>query len=108
MKKVIMFLLVAGTCTTAAVAQDTTKIPSTKTEKMNDMKDCVMMKDGKLMVMKGTSITALNTDLTLTNGTVIKTDGTVKSTDGTAMKLKEGEAIDMDGKMIKKGTPPMQ
>lgn len=108
MKKVIMFLLVAGTCTTAAVAQDTTKTVAPKMGKMHDVKDCVMMKDGKLMVMKGSSVTALDTDLTLTNGTVVKTDGTVKSADGTAMKLKEGEAIDMDGKMIKKGTPPMQ
>lgn len=108
MKKVIMFLLVAGTCTTAAVAQDTTKTTTPKMEKMHDMKDCVMMKDGKLIVMKGNSVTALDADLTLTNGTVVKTDGSVKSADGSAMKLKEGEAIDMDGKMIKKGTPPMQ
>ena len=101
MKKVIMFLLIAGTCTTAAVAQDTTKSAAPPMEKAHALKDCVMMKDGKLHVMKGTSITGLDKNLTLANGTVIKTDGTVKAADGTEMTLKEGEAIDMEGKLIK-------
>ncbi len=108
MKKLIMFLLIAGTCTTAAVAQDSTKMAKPeKMEKMHDMKDCVMMKDGKVMVMKGNNVMALDKDLTLANGTTVKNDGSVKMADGTAMQLKEGEAIDMEGKVIiKKGTTP--
>jgi hypothetical protein len=105
MKKVIMFLLIAGTCTTAAVAQDTTKSEAPKMEKKEGMKDCVKMQDGKLIVMKGTDIMPLVKDLTLTNGTVIKADGTVKSADGATMKLKEGEAVDMDGKLMPKKDP---
>ena len=101
MKKVIMFLLVAGTCTTAAVAQDSTKSATPKTEKSHEMKDCVAMKDGKVVVMKGTNVTVLDKDLTLPNGTTIKADGSVKMADGTAMQLKEGEALDMEGKLIK-------
>lgn len=107
MKKVIMFLLVAGTCTTAAVAQDTTKSATPKMEKTLQMKDCVMMKDGKLMVMKGGTVSPLDKELTLTNGNVIKLDGTIKSTDGTTMKLKEGEAIGLDGKLIMKKEMPI-
>ena len=107
MKKVIMFLLVAGTCTTAAVAQDTTKAATPKMEKSLQVKDCVMMKEGKLMLMKGSSITPLDKELTFTNGSVISLDGTVKSSDGTTMKLKEGEAIGLDGKLIMKKDMPM-
>jgi hypothetical protein len=107
MKKVIMFLLVAGTCTTAAVAQDTTKSATPKMEKSLQMKDCVMMKDGKLMVMKSGSVTPLDKELTLSNGSIISLDGTVKATDGTKLKLKEGEAIGLDGKLITKKEMPM-
>ncbi len=107
MKKVIMFLLVAGTCTTAAVAQDTTTPSTPKMEKKLQMPDCVMMKDGKLSLMKSGVVSQLNKDLTLTNGTVIKVDGTVKSTDGSTIKLKEGEAIGLDGKLIMKKDIPM-
>ena len=102
-----MFLLVAGTCTTAAVAQDTTAPATPKMEKKLQMPDCVMMKAGKLMVMKGGIVTSLDKDLTLTNGTVIKVDGTVKSADGATIKLKEGEAIGLDGKLIMKKDIPM-
>lgn len=101
----MMVFAIVGACTTVAVAQDssatsTTKAASGRAES-NQMKDCVMMKDGKLHLMKGTSITGLDKNLTLANGTVIKTDGTVKAADGTEMTLKEGEAIDMEGKLIK-------
>jgi regulator of RNase E activity RraA len=108
MKKIIMVFAIVGACTTLAVAQDssatsTTPAPSAKAGS-HQMKDCVMMKDGKVMVMKGGAVTALYGDLTLTNGTTVKSDGTVKASDGTTMKLMEGEKIDMDGKMLKMDT----
>ena len=114
MKKLIMCLLVAGTFTTAAVAQDSTKSVSTKTDKTSHMKDCVMMKDGKMVEMNKSGITPLAKDLALSNGTVVNVDGTVKSPDGTILKLKDGEAVDMEGKLItkkdidKKETVPVQ
>lgn len=120
MKKLIMVFAIVGACTSTAVAQDSSATTTTTTttpaasDKMgsHQMKDCVMLKDGKVMVMKGSAVTALNGDLTLTNGTVVKSDGTVKASDGTTMKLKEGEKIDMDGKMLKKdkssATPPQK
>lgn len=87
MKKLIMCLLVAGTFTTAAIAQDSTKSVSTntdktntnKTGKTNQMKDCVMMKDGKMVEVNKSGTTPLTKDLTLSNGTVVNVDGTVKS-----------------------------
>jgi hypothetical protein len=73
-----------------------------KMDKMHgSMKDCVMMHDGKLMVMKGGEMTAMTEDMTLKNGTMVMKDGTVMMKDGTKKPLKEGEGIYMDGKMGK-------
>lgn len=107
-----MVFAIVGACTTVAVAQDSSAMSKTSTDKMqhHEMKDCIEMKDGKVVVMKGSMVSALSNDLTLTNGTIVKSDGTVKSSDGTTTKLQEGEKIDMDGKMIKDdhdiATPP--
>ncbi|MBC7627169.1 DUF6799 domain-containing protein [Ferruginibacter sp.] len=116
MKKLMMVFAIVGACTTVAVAQDSSATSTTKAASgralSHQMKDCVMMKDGKVMVMKGGAVTALYGDLTLTNGTIVKSDGSVKASDGTAMKLMEGEKIDMDGKMLKTDksstTPPQK
>lgn len=101
MKKLIMFLLVAGTCTTAVVAQDSAKAATTnKMGKMHQMKDCLIMKEGKMIVINSNGLMPMDKLITLTNGTIVSADGTVKATDGTSIKLKEGEAVDMDGKLI--------
>lgn len=60
-----------------------------------------MMKDGKTM--------AMDNDATMTNGTMVMADGSVKMKDGKTMMMKEGDCMDMDGKMMmkhkmKKGT----
>ncbi len=108
-----MVFAIVGACTTVAVAQDSSATSKSSTDKMqhHEMKDCIEMQGGKVVVMKGSTVSALSNDLTLTNGTVVKSDGTVKSSDGTTTKLQEGEKIDMDGKMIKKdgtSTPPQK
>lgn len=68
---------------------------------MGKMKDCVMMHDGKVMVMKGGQHMPLDQQMTLPNGTTVMTDGTVKMADGTTKMLKNGECIYMDGTMGK-------
>lgn len=110
MKKLIMCLLVAGAFTTAAIAQDSTKSMSSsdKMGKMHQMKDCVMMKDGKLVTMTKDGVTPLTQDLTLSNGTVVSPKGTVTAKDGSTITLTNGQAVDMDGKLItKKGMDKM-
>ncbi len=102
MKKLFMCLLVAGAFTTVATAQDSTANGAGKMEKMHGMQDCVMMKDGKVMVMKGGQVTPLQSDINLTNGTTVSTSGSVKTADGTTMILKEGDMLGMDGKMMMK------
>jgi len=60
-------------------------------------KYCAKMKDGLLRVMHdGEEITV---DVTLANGTQIKPDGTVVKKDGTRYLLKEGECVDLEGRI---------
>ncbi len=40
--------------------------------KMSMKKDCVMMKDGKMIVMKGGNTMAMDQDITMENGTMVK------------------------------------
>lgn len=63
-------------------------------------KYCTEMKDGKMVVKHEGKV--LDEDQTLSNGTVIKTDGTVIKKDGSRTMLKEGECVDMDGKVVNK------
>jgi hypothetical protein len=63
------------------------------------MKDCMMMKDGKMMVVKDGKTMSMNMDMTLGNGTMVMKDGTVKMKDGSTQMLKEGQYIDKNGKV---------
>ena len=54
-------------------------------------KDCVMMKDGKMMVMKDGKTMAMDKDMTMSNGTQVMTDGTVMKADGSKMMMKNGD-----------------
>ncbi len=101
MKK-IFSLLVASTLCLAGFSQEKKMDKMDKTQKMeNEMKDCVMMKDGKMMVMKGSDHMMMEKEMTMTNGTMVMTDGTIKMKDGTTKMMKENECIYMDGKMGK-------
>ncbi len=53
------------------------------------------------MVMKDVNTMELKENLMLKNGTVVLADGSVKTKGGKMMQLKEGEFMDMNGKMNK-------
>ncbi len=63
------------------------------------MKDCCMMKDGKMMVMKSGKMMPMEKDMTMKNGTKCMTNGECIMKDGKKMEMKEGECMDMSGKM---------
>jgi hypothetical protein len=99
MKKLIILLVVTTICG-AAFCQDTSmgKMKDTSMNKMRHMmKDCVVMKDGKVKQWKGGQITMVTSPVMLTNGSTVASDGTVKMKDGTTTMLKDGQYIDMDG-----------
>lgn len=116
MKKLTMFVLAAVICTSAVNAQDTktttssttTKTSSTMKHKMGGAhkmnKDCIMMKEDKLVVMKGGNTSDMDQSMTLTNGATVNTDGTVTMKDGTSKQLKNGDCVFMNGKMMKSGS----
>src|SRR5215469_10097473 len=64
------------------------------------MKDCCMMKDSKMWCMKDGKTMAMDKDMTMKNGTVVMKDGTVKEKNGKTWKMKNGESVDMEGKMM--------
>ena len=95
-------------CLVALTTFSVLTIPSFAQEKKMDskmgkmdhkMKDCVMMKDGKMMVMKGGKTMAMDQSVTMSNGTTVMPDGSVKMKDGTTKMLKDGDYVYMNGKM---------
>jgi hypothetical protein len=102
MKKIMLLAFVCLIGTMAVSAQD--KMDTGKMDNMkmaHKMKDCVMMKDGKMMVMKKGETMAMMQDMTMSNGTMVMTDGSVKMKDGTMSKMGEGDCMYMNGKMKK-------
>jgi hypothetical protein len=102
MKKLLIlsavFIMSAG----ATFAQDKMSPQKEHMSKMDKpMKDCVMMKDGKMWVMKGGKSMEMSKTMTMGNGTMVMTDGSVKTKDGKTMMMKDGECMMMNGKMKK-------
>ncbi|MCA1758788.1 MAG: hypothetical protein LC658_03380, partial [Bacteroidales bacterium] len=61
--------------------------------------DGVLMQNGKVMVVKNGKKKTLDQDMTMNNGTKIMCDGNYIKEDGTKTMMKEGEHMDMEGKM---------
>jgi hypothetical protein len=72
--------------------------------------DGVIMKDGKMMMMKDGKATApMPTDMPMTNGTTVTTSGVVKMKGGAEKHLNNGEMMLMNGHIMKGGKAmPMQ
>ena len=65
-------------------------------------KNCVMMKDGKMMEMKDGKTMMMDHDMECSNGCMVMTNGTMKMKDGKTHKLKNGDCVMMDGTMAHK------
>ena len=80
-----------------ANAQTTKK--TTKMKHAAMMKDCCMMKDGKMMVMKDGKTMPMEKDMVMKNGTTCMTNGECIMKDGKKMMMKDGDCMEMSGKM---------
>lgn len=99
MKK-LLTILAFLVCATSLSAQEKQKESKEKmTHHATAMKDCVMMEDGKMMVMKGGESMPMDQDMTLSNGTMVMKDGKVMMKNGKSKMLKNGDCVYMDGKM---------
>ena len=61
------------------------------------MKDGVMMKDGKMWIMKAGTTTEMKADMTMKNGTKITPKGEMTPKGGKPTMMKNGDWVDMDG-----------
>src|SRR5260370_33085732 len=62
--------------------------------------DCVLMKDGHMMMMTAGKMRPITTDITLADGTVCKVDGTCVLKSGKQIKLSNGEGIEVAGEKL--------
>ncbi len=65
------------------------------------MKDHVMMEGGKMMEMKDGKTMLMEKNMTMKNGTKVMTTGECTMKDGKTMMMKDGECMEMTGKMGK-------
>ena len=65
--------------------------------------DYCVMKDGKMMCMKGGKMMPMEMDMTMKNGTKVMTNGEYMDKSGNKMMLKEGEKIDSHGMVMMPG-----
>ena len=86
-----MFILVLSLATSNSFAQTKNKSAM--------MKDCCMMKDGKMMVMKNGKTMPMKKNMTMKNGTTCMTTGECTMKNGEKMMMKEGDCMEMSGKM---------
>ncbi len=62
--------------------------------------DCAGMKDGKMYIHNNEKLTPMEKAISTKNGTKISTDGSFVRKDGKKGKLKNGECMDKDGKIV--------
>ena len=62
--------------------------------------DCAGMKDGKMYIHNNEKLTPMEKNITTKNGTKISTDGSYVKKNGKKGKLKNGECMDKDGKIV--------
>lgn len=92
MKKLIGVLLF-GAFSLGAFAQSTTRSQD------DTPWDYVMMKNGKMIEVQHSKQTPLKKSITLVNGTTIHVNGKINDSNGKTKWLKEGQYIEMDGKI---------
>lgn len=66
-------------------------------------KDCVHMKDGKMMMMHDGKEMPMDKEMTMKDGSKVTTAGEHIMKDGKKMKLKDGDMVMMDGTMMAGG-----
>jgi hypothetical protein len=106
MKK-LFIAIVAVAFSTAVFAQSAPKAGAKSTTVSVDH---YTMKDGVMMHSRGAKEEAMTGDLKLNNGTVVSSKGEITMPDGKKSMLKNGQSIDMQGKITnsEKMSPDMK
>ena len=101
MKTISLLILAFAFCfnASAQTTSDTSHHRMRNNYSQSKNNEHYVMKDGKLMMDKNGTMSAVDNDVTLSNGTTITTDGKVTSKDGTTQTLKEGDRVGANGKV---------
>jgi|GEM_PF-1766815 len=68
---------------------------------MDKSHDGYRMHNGKMMISKNGKMTAMENEMTFSDGSVLKSDGTIIRKDGTKLTIKDGEYVDLTGKVVR-------
>jgi len=63
--------------------------------------DGYVMQNGKVMMSKNGKMTTMEKEMTFSDGSVLMSDGTILRKDGTKLMIKDGEYVDMTGKVVR-------
>ena len=63
--------------------------------------DHCLLKDGKMMIIRGSEVLPLTETTTMRDGTICRTGGSCTRKDGTVIQMKEGEHMMKNGKIMK-------
>jgi hypothetical protein len=99
-KLIVLFSAIAFACSVNAQTPTTQTAPATGAPMQHKMKDMVMMRQGKMMMMKDGKWAPMDKEMTMSDGTKVGTDGAVTMKDGTKKMMADGDRMDTDGKMM--------
>ena len=99
MKNLSLLIIAFAFCCTASAqsTSDTTHHRTHHQYSQTKNSEHYVMQDGKLMMDKNGTMSAVNSDVTLSNGTTITTDGKVTWKSGKTQTLENGERIGSNG-----------
>ncbi len=100
LNKKSILLLTVFSLTLGAMAQETRK--DSLAAEPKKCVDLVKMSDSIMIITKDCRQMPLEKNYTFINGISVSTTGLVKMADGTSMQLKKGDAIDMNGKLMRR------
>lgn len=80
--------------------QDSTQNEMQGHQMQHPKKDHIKMHNGEMVMIKDGKTMPVEKDMTMKNGTKCMTDGTYITKDGKRTMMKEGEMMDMNGKMM--------
>ena len=105
MKKLLILITALALSSTAFSQEKMEMKKGMKMGKMNHKmgmkKDHIMMMDGKMKMVKNGKEMPIENEMTMGDGTKVMADGMCTKKDGTTMTMKNGDMMDMDGKMGK-------
>lgn len=95
-----LLILAASLCLSTGLSAQDGRMHDQTMQPSKTRKDHVAMRDGKMMVMLNGTMSTMDKDMTLPDGSMITTTGTYKRADGTTVQLRNGDLVEMDGRLV--------